>query len=89
MNAPDLKEIIMNALKEQRDTLLISIKYSDCIQTHEDFVSEVFSEHDLLDESLSTLGITWEDIDPNDFRDYQHETVELCIEKQNEIKGRQ
>lgn len=66
----NLKEIIFKALEEQRERLIV-----ENTKNAEDWV---FSEEDIVEEALFSLGLTLEDIDSNDFRDYQNETVALC-----------
>lgn len=80
----DIKEIIMNALKEQREALLsdvCSVSINDADDYRNYVESEVFSENDILEKALKSIDLDVSDIDPNDFRDFQNETIELCLEK--------
>ncbi len=47
---------------------------------------EIFSEDDVLESTLSTLGLDVEDIDASDFRDYQHQTIMLSVLKFKSLK---
>ncbi len=89
---PDLKEIIMSALTEQREEALTLINDFPAFDQYslEDFEEgmeqEIFSEDDVLVSTLSTLGLDVEDIDANDFRDYQHQTIMLSVLKFKSLK---
>jgi hypothetical protein len=90
MTTVNLKETIMSALIEQRTKLLNHIVSVDAY-THEEYRefldTEIFSENDILEDSLKSLDLDIQDIDPNEFRDYQHETIQECYEKFHELKA--
>lgn len=86
----DLKELIIEELMSQRKTLMLS--------DPENFTSEeealeyardwVFGEEDILDKALESIGLTVDDIDPNDFRDIQNETCYLFADGAEERNRR-
>lgn len=83
----NLKEIILEALFSQREKLssqkaidnyLSSGDYS--AELYRSFLEEtIFGEEDLLEKMLASLGLHVTDISSNEFRDFQHETVEICL----------
>jgi hypothetical protein len=88
----DLKMLILDALKEEREyslkTLLGFPAFDDyTTQEYKDAISEgMLMEHDLVDESIATLGLFLEDMDITDFREFQHETIELLVKKFERLK---
>jgi hypothetical protein len=88
MTQINLKQVILDELEMQRNDLLnfsnfpIELYSKEDIEQYEDDIeAQIFGEDDILDQALSSLDITCSDIDPDDFRDYQHETVRLCVDK--------
>lgn len=84
MVSPDLKDTILSSLAIQRkkhieDIASLTFSFNNLEEYKQYIEGMIFSEEDILDSSLKSLGLTVDDIDPNDFRDYQHETVEICI----------
>lgn len=86
----DLKEIILDALSQQRLKLIMSVIKSDSLsnfETTEEASSwlqdMVFQEDDILERALKSLELTIDNINANEFRDYQHETISLCIKLRN------
>lgn len=88
-----INEIIMNDILLQRNEIISFISKNftqfDTIDELREYVNScVFSEQDILEKHLSSLSLKVEDIDSNDFRDAQHETVETCCEYYIEIKNK-
>jgi len=89
----DLKETIWNALKEQREDWLKAVDefpaFDDyTVEEYQDGLEEdMFSHEDILEEALFSLGLEVDDIDGDEFRDYQHETIELCVNKFELLKS--
>jgi hypothetical protein len=82
--AIDLRKEIMQTLQHQRVGVILGIfenRHMDI--SAEEFEEEIsrfiFEKEDILDQALDSLNITVHDIDPNDFRDYQHKTIDMAV----------
>jgi len=76
------KKEIMSKLEEQRKDLLASnTDFENANEAYSWAESIVFSENDVLEKYLDNQNLTIDDIDTNEFRDYQHSTVELFLQK--------